>query len=144
MTERAWVRVAALAFVIVVGQASFTYLELEPDLVRVALVATVAATLWWLVDDVLRIDVASWDPVLPTYDRPDAAEDSVYHRVLTNHLTRDTGPALHRLLVGLARTRDPDLLDPELRAFADDPTQRLATTDIDRYLTKLEEPRDHE
>lgn len=76
--------------------------------------------------------------------RPDAADDSVYHRVLTSHLTRDTGPALHRLLVGLARTRDPDLLDPELRAFADDPSQRLSVTGIDRYLIKLEESGDHE
>ena len=137
-------RVGALALVIVAGQVIFTVLDFEPDPVRWALVATAAVTMWWLIVDVLAIDVASWDEVLPTYVRPDAAEDSVYNRVLTDHLTRDTGPALHRLLVGLARTHDPDLLDPELRAFSDDPAQRLRATDIDRYLTKLEEPRDHE
>ncbi len=144
MTRRAWTRAAGLALVIVAGQVGFTFFELDPDPIRWALVATVAATLWWLVSDVLAMDVAPWDRVLPTYVRPDAADDSVYHRVLTSHFTRDTGPALHGLLVGLARTGDPDLLDPELRAFADNPSQRLAVSDIDRYLTKLEEPRDSE
>ncbi len=144
MTRRVWTRAGALALVIVVGQAGFTYLQLDPDPIRWALVATVATTLWWLVSDVLAMDAPLWDEVLPTYARPDAADDSVYHRVLTSHLTRDTGPALHRLLVGLARARDPDLLDPELRAFADDPAQPLSANDIDRYLTRLEEPRDHQ
>jgi len=145
VTRRGLVRVGVLAVVAVVGQVVLTVLDFDPDPVRWALVATAAVTLWWLVLDVLSIGAAPWDQPLSPYARPDAADDSVYHRVLTNHLAaREPGPALHRLLLGLARARDPDLLDPELRAFADGPAQPLTATDIDRFLTKIEEPRDHE
>ena len=66
--------------------------------------------------------------------------------MLTNHLAaRDPGPALRNLLVDLARGRDPALLDdPELRALVEQPARRLSAADIDRYLTRIEEPRDHE
>ena len=88
--------------------------------------AATGVTLLWLVLDVLGIDGAPWDDPLSPYARPDAADDSVQHRVVTNHLAaRDPGPALRRLLVGLARARDPDLGDPELRALAEEPPRRL-------------------
>ena len=69
----------------------------------------------------------------------------MHHRVLTNHLAaRAPGPALRHLLLDLARGRDPDLSDPELRALADDSPGRLTAVDIDRYLTRIEEPREHQ
>jgi hypothetical protein len=107
--------------------------------------ATTGVTLLWLVLDVLGIGTTPWDDPLSPYARPDAADDTVHHRVVSNHLAaRDPGPALHRLLVGLARDRDPALTDPELRALAEGPPRRMTTTDIDRYLTRIEQPHDHD
>lgn len=143
---RGWVpRVGALVLVVLVGQVVFTALDFDPQLRDWALMATSGVVLLWLVLDVVGVGDASWDDPLAPYARPDAADDSVHHRVLTNHLAaRDPGPALRNLLVDLARGRDPDLLDPELRALAESPARRLSATDIDRYLTRIEEPRDHE
>ncbi len=143
---RGWVpRVGVLVLVVVVGQLAFTALDFDPQLRDWALMASACLVLFWLALDVLGVGDASWDDPLAPYLRPDAADDSVHHRVVTNHLAaRDPGPALRNLLVDLARGRDPDLQDPELRALAESPARRLSATDIDRYLTRIEQPRDHE
>ena len=84
--------------------------------------ATAGVVLLWLVLDAVGVGDASWEDPLAPYVRPDAADDSVHHRVLTNHLAaREPGPALRNLLVDLARGRDPELADPELRALAERP-----------------------
>lgn len=141
--SRWWRRVAVLVLVAVGGQVALTLLDFDPDPLRWALMATTGVTLLWLVLDVLGIGTAPWDEPLSPYARPDAADDSVQHRVVANHLAaRDPGPALHRLLVGLARARDPALSDPELRALAEEAPRRLKATDIDRYLTRIEQPHD--
>jgi hypothetical protein len=141
-----WVsRVGALALLVLGGQVAFTALDFDPDLRGWALMATSGVLLLWLALDAVDVRVAPWDDPLAPYVRPDAADDSVHHRVLSNHLAaRDPGPALRNLLLELARGRDPDLKDPELRALAEGPASRLTATDIDRYLTRIEEPRDHE
>ena len=137
-------RVGALALLVLGGQLVFTALDFDPDLVSWALMATAGVGLLWLVLDAVGVGDASWDDPLAPYVRPDAADDSVHHRVLANHLAaRDPGPALRNLLVGLARGRDPDLHDSALRALADERSPRLSATDIDRYLTRIEESRDH-
>lgn len=141
-----WVpRVGALVLVVLGGQVAFTALDFEPQLRDWALMATAGVVLLWLALDAVGVGDASWEEPLAPYVRPDAADDSVHHRVLTNHLAaRDPGPALRNLLVDLARGRDPELRDPELRALADDPPRRLTASDVDRYLTRIEEPHDHE
>lgn len=141
-----WVpRVGALALVVLAGQVAFTALDFDPRLRDWALMATAGVVLLWLTLDAVGVGAASWDDPLAPYVRPDAADDSVHHRVLSNHLAaRDPGPALRNLLLELARGRDPHLHDPELRALAEGPARRLTATDIDRYLTRIEEPRDHE
>ena len=138
-------RVVALVLVVVGGQVVFTALDFEPQLRDWALMATAGVVLLWLALDAVGVGDASWEEPLAPYARPDAADDSVHHRVLTNHLAaRDPGPALRNLLVDLARGRDPELSDPELRALAEGPVRRLTATDVDHYLTRIEEPRDHE
>ena len=138
-------RVGALAVIVLGGQVAFTALDFDPQLLDWALMASAGVVLLWLVLDAVGVGDASWDDPLAPYVRPDAADDSVHHRVLTNHLAaREPGPALRNLLLELARGRDPDLRDPELRALAEAPARRLTATDIDRYLTRIEEPRDHE
>lgn len=137
-------RVGTLVLVVLAGQVVFTALDFEPQLRDWALMATACVVLLWLALDAVGVGDASWEDPLSPYARPDAADDSVHHRVLTNHLSaRDPGPALRNLVVDLARGRDPDLRDPELRALADSPA-RLTATDIDHYLTRIEEPRDPE
>ena len=138
-------RVGALALVVLAGQVAFTALDFDPQLRDWALTAAAGLVLLWLVLDVVGVGDASWDDPLAPYLRPDAADDSVHHRVLINDLAaRDPGPALRNLLVDLARGRDPDLQDPELRALAESPARRLSATDVDRYLTRIEQQRDHE
>ncbi|MEO5663754.1 MAG: hypothetical protein ABIR39_10750 [Nocardioides sp.] len=145
MIRRWGLRIAALVAIIVAGQVIFTLIDSEPQPLAWALTATVVVALIWLASDAFGAAVASWDEPLAPYARPDAADDSVHHRVLTGHLSAgDPSPALRNLLVQLARSRDPDLQDLELRALAESPAHRLSATDIDRYLTRIEQPRDHE
>lgn len=145
MIRRWGPRIGALVVIIVAGQVIFTLVDSEPQLRNWALTATVVVTLVWLASDAFGVAVARWDQPLAPYARPDAADDSVHHRVLTGHLAAgEPTPALRNLLVQLARGRDPDLADPQLRALHEDPPARLSPTDIDRYLTRIEQPRDHE
>lgn len=143
---RRWLpRLGALALVVAGGELSFSLIDSDPQLLEWALTATVVVVLLWLASDVFGVADARWDKPLAPYTRPDAADDSVHHRVLTNHLAaREPSPALAERLLDLARSRDPDLTDPVLRSLADQPTRRLTPTDIDRILTRIEEPRDHE
>ena len=105
------------------GQVVFTALDFDPQLRDWALMATAGVVLLWLALDAVGVGVASWDDPLAPYVRPDAAEDSVHHRVLSNHLAaRDPGPALRNLLRRAgARPRPGTSHDPELRALADGP-----------------------
>ncbi|UUZ58174.1 hypothetical protein [Nocardioides sp. B-3] len=131
--------------IIVAGQVIFTPVDSEPQLPAWALTATVVVALIWLASDAFGVADARWDQPLAPYARPDAADDSVHHRVLTSHpAAGEPSPALRNLLVQLARARDPDLTDPELRVLADGSTRKLSPTDIDRYLTRIEQPRDHD
>ena len=134
MIRRWWPRIGALVLIIVAGQVIFTLVDSEPQLRDWALTATVVVALIWLASDAFGVADASWDQPLAPYARPDAADDSVHHRVLTSHLSAsEPSPALRNLLVQLAGGRDADL-----------PPGRLSPTDIDRYLTRIEQPRDHE
>ena len=143
---RRWApRIGALVLIIVAGQVIFSLVHSEPQLLEWTLTATVVVALIWLASDAFGAAGARWDQPLAPYARPDAAEDSVHHRVLTGHLAvGEPSPALRNLLLQLARGRDPDLTDPQLRALFDDPPRRLSPTDIDHYLTRIEEPRDHQ
>jgi hypothetical protein len=143
---RRWApRIGALVLIVVAGEVFFTVIDSEPQLRDWTLTASAVVTLIWLGSDVFGAADARWDEPVAPYARPDAADDSVHHRVLTNHLAAsDPGPALRLRLLDLARGRDPGLTDPELRALAEEPPHKLTVTDIDRYLTRIETPRDHE
>ena len=132
---RRWgLRVSALVLIIVFGEVFFTLVDSRPSLLEWSLTASAGVVLVWLASDVAGVGDARWDDPMPPYARPDAAEDSVHHRVLTNHLAaREPGPALRRLLLDLGGTAAPDL-----------PEGPLAASDIDRYLTRIEEPREHQ
>ena len=134
MIRRWGPRIGSLVLIIVAGEVIFSVIDSDPQLLEWTLTATVVVALIWLASDVFGAAVASWDQPLAPYARPDAADDSVHHRVLTNHLSaEEPSPALRNLLVQLAPGREPDL-----------PPGRLSPTDIDRYLTRIEQPRDHE
>lgn len=134
MIRRWGPRIGSLVLIIVAGEVIFSLIDSDPQLLEWTLTATVVVALIWLASDVFGAAVASWDQPLAPYTRPDAADDSVHHRVLTNHLSaEEPSPALRNLLVQLAGGRDADL-----------PPGRLSPTDIDRYLTRIEQPRDHE
>lgn len=132
---RRWVlRVGALVLIVVLGEVLLTLIDSRPSLLEWTLSASAAVVLVWLASDVAGVADARWDDPLAPYARPDAAEDSVHHRVLTNHLAaREPGPALRRLLLDLG---GPDGSDrPHL------PDGPLTPADVDRYLTRIEEPR---
>lgn len=134
MIRRWGPRIGALVVIIVAGQVIFTLVDSEPQLRDWALTATVVVALIWLASDAFGAADARWDQPLAPYTRPDAADDSVHHRVLTSHLAAgEPSPALRNLLLQLARGRDIDL-----------PPGRLSPTDIDRCLTRIEQPRDPE
>lgn len=134
MTRQWALRIGALALIVILGQVFFTLVDSDPSLLEWTLTASAGVVLVWLASDVFGVAGARWDDPLAPYARPDAAEDSVHHRVLTNHLAaRDPGPGLRRLLLDLAGPAAPDL-----------PDGRLTPTDIDRYLTRIEEQRDHQ
>lgn len=127
-------RVGALVLIVVFGEVFFTLIDSRPSLLEWTLTASAGVVLVWLASDVFGVAGASWDDPLAPYARPDAAEDSSHHRVLTNHLAaREPGPALRRLLLDLGGPAAPDL-----------PDRPLTVTDIDRYLTRIEEPREHQ
>ncbi len=146
MIRRWGPRIGTLLLLAIGGQMALTVLDFEPDLLRWSLMATASVVLLWLVLDVLQFSgAAEWDDPLAPYARPDAADDSVYHRVLGHHLDASTpGPGLRDLIIDLARWRDPALSEPALRALANDPVRRMSSDDIDRYLTLLEDPRERD
>ena len=137
---RAWrARAAILALVVVVGQVVLSLMDFGPRLLGWTLLATVVASLLWLVLDATGTRAARWDSSLPPFARPDSGETTAHSRVLDGHLdSRDPGPALRDRLVALARSRDPDLTDPELRDLAQLPVRRLSPDEIDHYLTRIE------
>ena len=145
MIRRWGPRIGALVLIVVAGQVIFTLIDSEPQLLEWTLTASAVVALIWLASDAFGAADARWSQPLAPYARPDAADDSVHHRVLTSHLSAgQPSPALRNLLVQLARGRDPDLTDPQLRALFEEPPRRLSPADIDRYLTRIEEPRDPE
>lgn len=134
MKRQWWLRMTGLILILVSGEVIFTLMDSEPSLLAWTLTASAGVVLVWLASDVFGVAAANWHHPLVPYARPDAADDSAHHRVLTNHLAaRDPTPALRRLLLGLGGPNAPDL-----------PEGRLTTTDIDRYLTRIEEPREHQ
>lgn len=138
--RRAWLtRAGLLVALVVVGQVVLTLLDFDPRLLGWALLMTTVAALVWLLLDANETRPADWVDSRPPLVRPDAGEESSYHRILESHLdAREPGPALRDRLVALARTRDPSLSDPELRDLAQQPARRLSPDEIDRYLTRIE------
>lgn len=142
--RRMWLRRSAAALLAAAaGFAVTAWLDFDPRPLRWVLLVLLAFALAWLVLDTTDARPAEWVPALPA--REDRVEEQTSdHRVLDNHLHTDhPGPALRDRLVALARTRDPDLADPELRELATSPPRRLRPADIDRILTRIEALRDH-
>lgn len=136
---------ARLAAAVVLGAAGFGLLVLMdfgPRPLGWALLSLLGCALAWLVLDTLDAERPRWLPTLPpAEDRvEEAAPDQ---RVVANHLSAsEPGPALRDRLVALARSRDPDLTDPELAALAAAPPRRLTAAEIDHYISRIEELRD--
>ena len=137
---RAWGRRALLlGGIVVVGQVALTALDFGPRLGWWALLMTCVAAMVWLLLDANDARAADWGDGRPPQVRPDAGEDSAYTRLVHGHLDAgEPGPALRDRLVALARTRDPELRDPDLRELAQLPVRLLSPAEIDRYLTRIE------
>ncbi|CUR60233.1 exported hypothetical protein [metagenome] len=132
-------RLILLVIVVVVTYAALVVLDFGPRPFAWALLVTTVAALGWLLMDAGNARPARWRSGVPARTYAHTAEDTAHARVLDGHLdSRDPGPALRDRLVSLARSRDPDLLDPELRALAQQPVLRLSPDDIDRYLSRIE------
>lgn len=137
---RAWGRRGLiLAGIIIVGQVALSALDFGPRLGWWALLMTCVAAMVWLLLDANDASPADWRDGRPPLVRSDEGEDSAYTRLVHGHLdATEPGPALRDRLLALARTRDPDLRDDELRDLAQQPVRRLSRAEIDRYLTRIE------
>lgn len=143
LVDRWWPRLALLLLSVVTAQVTFALLDFEPRPVLLALLVTLVFAVLWLLLDALDAGETRWRE---RGERPGVpkAETSSYARLITDHLAADDpGPALRDRILALARARDPDLLDPDLRALRDAPRHRLTLTEIDHLLTRIEALRDH-
>lgn len=141
--DRWWPRLALLLLVLVVAQVTTSLMDFEPRPVLLALLVTLAVAALWLLVDALDAGQARWRErgERPGVPRP---EPAAYARLVADHLAADSpGPALRERLLALARARDPDLRDDDLRRLRDAPPERLTLREIDHYLTRIEDLRDH-
>ena len=125
-----------------VGYGITVLLDFGPRPLGWTLLSLLAFALAWLVLDTTDADRAQWYPTLPR--RGDRVEESTPdQRLLESHAAADRpSGGLRDRLVSLARTRDPSLSDPVLAELAASEPRRLAPTEIDHYLTRIEALRD--
>lgn len=123
-----------------IGYVAAVLLDFEPQPAPYVVMVVIVLALAWLVLDTVDAPAARWVSGLPpAADRVDEATSDL--RILTSHEQADVpSEALRTRLVALARSRDPDLAE-ELRHELG-PATRLAPSDIDRVLTRIEEVRD--
>jgi hypothetical protein len=141
-TSRWAARVAAAVALAVGGFGLLVLMDFGPRPVGWSLLVLLGCALLWLVLDTVDAERPRWLPTLPP--AADRVEESAPdQRIVAGHLSAtDPGPALRDRLVALARSRDPDLADPELAALAAAPPRRLTPAEIDHYITRIEELRD--
>jgi hypothetical protein len=145
MRNRWWPRLLLLAVLLVGGQVVLTVMDFDPDPVGWGLLVIVATVVVWLALDTLDAGEAEWDDGRGEQAAPATEEQTAHGRVLSSHLaSRDPGPALRDRLVDLARSRDPELTDPDLRRLSTEPPRRLSPAEIDHYLTRIEALRDRD
>lgn len=135
-------RVVSLVLVVAVLLTVLWATGFEPRPVRVALLVGVVFAVGWLVVDTLDAGRADWGgpaeaaPAAEVQDRTLAT----YTRVVADQLVAASpDPALRDRLVALARDRDPGLADPVLRDLASGPPRRMALTEIDDVLRRIEQ-----
>ena len=141
--SRAWLgRLAGAAGLALVGYGVLVLMDFGPRPLAWALLTLLGCALAWLVIDTTDTERSVWYPTLPVPgDRVE--ETTTDHRILDNHAASSrTSPVLRDRLVALARSRDPALSDPELRALAAEQPRRLTPSEIDHYLTRIEALRD--
>lgn len=135
-------RIALTALVVAGGWLATWAMDFEPRPVLWVLLATLGCAVVWLVLDATDTGAAEWSPPpLPVEDRIEPTTPE--RRVVDNHLASShPGPALAERLLALARARDPELADPDLRALADDPHRRLRSEEISRIIARIENLRE--
>lgn len=141
--SREWRGRIALTLLVVAGGWLVTWaMDFEPRPVLWVLLATLACAVVWLVVDATDTGPAEWSPPpLPTEDRHEPTTPE--RRVVDSHLTSsDPGPALVERLLALARARDPEMADADLRALAADPRRRLRSEEISRIIARIENLRE--
>lgn len=121
------------------GFAAATWLDFEPQPVAYVLMVVIVLAGAWLVLDTVNAPSAQWRSGPPAReDRVDEATSDL--RILSSHQQATTpSPAVRDRLVGLARSRDPDLAATLLDEL--EPERRLTPAQIDRILTRIEEAR---
>lgn len=148
-------RVAGGVVAFAVLELLLLFLDTDPDPVRLALLVATGVAVLGLIRDAVTDGAVSWDvdverPSVRTSGDPRL---SFYANLLEAHgSARSHDTALRDRLAGLAdqvlRQRygvprdDPraaELLGPELAAALDGPARRFSPTEIDRYLTRIEE-----
>lgn len=145
MRTRWWPRLLLLAVMLVGGQVVLTLMDFDPDPVGWGLLVVVATVVVWLALDTLDAGEAVWDDGAVGRSGPVVEEQTVHGRVVAAHLaSREPGPALRDRLVALARSRDPELTDPDLLRLSTERPRRLSPAEIDHYLTRIEALRDRD
>ena len=154
MTSNWTVRLGVLAVVVVGLYVLLSIFDYDPHPVRLALLTTVAMAAVWLTSDVLVDAGAAWN----VYSDQPVSEGQLdprlatYLRTLEGHLTSSTADtALRDRLAVLADRRlakrglrrgdaeARDLLGPDLSAILDGPPRRMAVSEINRHVTRIEE-----
>ena len=122
------------------GYPAAVLLRFGPQPFPYAVMVSIVLTLAWLVLDTVDAPPARWVPALPSADDR-VGEATADLRILSSHVQASRpSSAVRDRLVSLARARDAALADDLLRELA--PDGRLFPADIDRILTRIEEPHD--
>ena len=148
-------RLVGGAVVFAVLQTVFTVMSFEPDAVRLALLVGLGTATAGLLLDSVNTSSLSWDVVAvsQTTTRPNDPRTARYLSLLQAHTTaRAPAPAVRDRIASLAelvllqrhglQRHDLEavrLLGPDLVRVLDEPPRRLSRTEIDRYLTRIED-----
>jgi hypothetical protein len=153
--RRWWRRLAGAVLTFAVLELVLVLTDADPDAVRLAVLVAACTGVLGLLLDALSDPAPAWDIEI---DRPSVRDSgdprlSRYVSLLDAHLAARTpdaalrdrlGALAERVLrqrhgVGRDDPRAAELLGPEVTALLTGPPRRLAPTEIDRCLTRIEE-----
>lgn len=148
-------RLALLALVVAAVYPVSAWADMDPHLLPLLLVALLALAVVWAVTDVLADSTPDWEVPFEDVGRVgfrDARLAAYVRTIDSNRTARTPDTGLRDRVAALAASRlrirhglgvsDPqarDLLTPELADFLAAPARRVSLTELDRYLSVIEE-----